>query len=146
MSVDGGFLSDLALDGVEADPNYIADGVYHAYVYESEVRTKKDGTPSWVLTYKIAPDEAKHAGQQIAEWFDLKPVGPNATLKKSFMKRRVLSLGIPETRINAVNPVDFVGTEVSITVKHKGQYQNVTDVRLVSAAATKPAASIEDLI
>lgn len=146
MSIESGFLSDLNLDGVEADPNYIADGVYHAFVYESEVRTKKDGTPSWVLTYKIAPDEAKHAGQQIAEWFDLKPVGPNANLKKSFMKRRVLSLGVPESRINAVNPADFVGTEVAITVKHKGQYQNVTDVKLAEGGAPQPKASIEDLI
>jgi hypothetical protein len=138
-----GFLNDLGLDTVEADPNHIANGKYPAFVYNSEVRTKKDGTKSWVITYKIAPDSPRHAGQQQQEWFDLEPKGENADLKKSFLKRRVLSLGVPETRINSVNPGDLIGIKVSLEIVHRGQYQNVGTVEVLddSGSVAAPVAS-----
>lgn len=136
-----GFLNDLGLEDVNADPNYIADGKYRAFVYNSEVRTKKDDSKSWVLSYKIA-DGQKHSGQQQQEWFDLNPQGANAELKRSFLKRRVLSLGVPESKIGSVQPNDLIGLEVSITIKHKDGYQNIGNVELVEgSSATTPDVS-----
>lgn len=137
-----GFLNDLGLDDVNPDPNYIADGLYRAFVYGSEVRTKQStGGKSWVLTYKVAPDQ-KHAGQTQQEWFDLDPKGDNAELKRSFLKKRVLSLGVPESKIGSIQPNDLVGIEVSLKIVHKGSYQNVGDVTLAGSGAT-PAASAD---
>lgn len=141
-----GFLNDLGLDEVNADPNYIADGKYRAFVYNSEVRTKKDDSKSWVLSYKIAPDQ-KHAGQVQQEWFDLAPKGDNAELKRSFLKRRVLSLGVPESKIGSVQPNDLIGLEVSITIKHSGSYQNVGTVELAGGATSASASTdVADLL
>jgi hypothetical protein len=123
-----GFLNDLGLDNVEADPNYISDGTYPAFVFSADVRTKKDKSKSWVLTYKIAPESPKHAGQQQQEWFDLEPKGENAEMKKSFLKRRVLSLGVPEDKINSLQPNDVVGIKVAMSIVHRNGYQNVGTV------------------
>ena len=136
-----GFLNDLGLENVEADPNHIADGKYRAFVFNSEVRTKKDQTDSLVLTYKIAPEQ-KHSGQQQQEWFDLKPTGDNAELKKSFFKKRLLSLGVPEAQFANLNPGDLIGIEVGMTIVHRNGYQNVGEVTLVAdgGATAAPAA------
>lgn len=146
-----GFLNDLDLGDTNADPNYIADSKYRAFVYQSEVRTKKDDTRAWVITYKIAPDQ-KHAGQTQQEWFDLLPkdsTAPNAELKRSFLKKRILSLGVPESKIGQVNPNDLIGTEVSLTIKHKDGYQNVGNVDLAeggSSTQTITTADVADLL
>lgn len=142
-----GFLNDLGLENVSEDPNHIADGLYRAFVYGSEVRTKQStGTKSWVLTYKIAPGQ-QHAGQTQQEWFDLDPKGDNAELKRSFLKKRVLSLGVPESKINSIQPNDLVGIEVSMKIVHRNGYQNVGNIDLAGGGAT-PAASadIADLL
>ena len=136
-----GFLNDLGLENVEADPNHIADGTYPAYVFGSEVRLKKDHSKSWVLTYKIAPEAAKHSGQTQAEWFDLEPKGENAELKKSFLKKRILSLGVPESKINEVNPDDLIGIKVSLKIIHKNGYQNVGDISLADGVSAPSAVS-----
>lgn len=137
-----GFLNDLNLDDVNPDPNYIADGLYRAFVYGSEVKTKQStGTKSWVLTYKVAPDQ-KHAGQVQQEWFDLDPKGENAELKRSFLKKRVLSLGVPESKIGEIQPSDLVGIEVSMKIVHRNSYQNVGEITLAGSGAT-PAASAD---
>lgn len=130
MTESAGFLNDLGLENVEADPNYIADGTYPAYVFKSEIRTKKDETKSWVLTFKIAPESNKHAGQTQQEWFDLKPVGENAEMKKSFLKKRVLSLGVPEAKIPTFSPNDVLGTKVSMSIVHRKGYQNIGEVQV----------------
>lgn len=142
-----GFLNDLGLDSVEADPNHIADGLYPAFVYGSEVRLKKDQTKSWVLTYKIAPEAAKHSGQTQAEWFDLEPKGENAELKKSFLKKRILSLGVPESKINEVNPDDLIGIKVNVKIVHRNGYQNVGDVTVTEGTTASAApASTDNLL
>jgi hypothetical protein len=141
--MSGGFLNDLGLDAVSADPNHIADGKYRAFVFNAEVRNKKNSEiNSLVLTYKIAPEQ-KHAGQSQQEWFDLLPAsatGDNAEFKRSYLKKRILSLGIPESKINEVNPGDLIGIEVAITIVHKNGYQNVGNLELVNDGVPVSAA------
>lgn len=125
-----GFLNDIGLDGVEADPNYIPDGMYSCLIVKSEVQGKKSGDGSnWIITYAI--QEGNHVSKQQSEWFDLNPSGPNEALKKSFLKKRVISLGVPPTKINEVDPNFFVGLKCLVSIKHKNGYQNVSDVRLI---------------
>lgn len=141
-----GFLNDLDLGNVEADPNHIADGKYVAHVYKSEVRDTKKGK-QWVLTYKIDAGSPKHAGQQQQEWFALSPTGDNVELKKSFLKRRVLSLGVPESKINSVNPGDVQGLKVVIEIVHRNGYQNIASVALADdtsgSVVSAPSAPVQ---
>lgn len=138
-----GFLNDLDLGNVEADPNYIPDGPYPANIVKSDIVTRKnDGKQSWVLTYQII--EGRFAGKQQQEWFDLKPEGDNAELKKSFLKRRVLSLGIPENEVSNVDTDYFVGMRVKVTIKHRNGYQNVSDVELMGTVTPTSSGSLTD--
>ena len=136
MTTDAGFLNDLGLENVSADPNHIADGKYPAHVFGSEIREKKAGGKSWVLTYKIDSSSPLHAGASQQEWFDLQPTGDNAELKRSFLKKRVLSLGVPESKIGSLNPNDLLGIACSVTIVHRNGYQNVGNVELVTDGAT----------
>jgi len=133
--------ASMGLDNVEADVNHIADGVYPAFVYESTTVVAKTGKnagkTSWVVTYKIAEGQFKGRTQQ--EWFSLDPA--NETVKP-WLKRRILSLGVPETKIGDFQPADVVGTAVTVKIQTKDGYQNVRDVKLrdESEAATTASA------
>lgn len=124
MSEGSGFLNDLGLDQVEADPNYIPDGKYPGFVFESKVEVSKNGNKQWVLTYKFVD------GRTQKEWKNLEPKGPNRALQLSFLKQRVLSLGIPETRVGTFQPSEVIGVPVWIQIKHRDGYQNVGTVEL----------------
>jgi len=119
----------MGLDEVEADVNHIADGVYPAFVFESTVVTAKTGKnagkDSWVLTYKIA--EGQYKGRTQQEWFSLDPAN---TTVKPWLKRRIISLGVPETKVGEFEPADVVGTAVTVKIQTKEGYQNVRDVKL----------------
>lgn len=118
----------MGLDDVEA-PGKIADGKYPAFVYESQVIVaksgKNQGKPSWVLNYKIA--EGKFNGQTQSEWFSL---DPNNETVKPWLKARILSLGVPETKVGSFEPSEAIGTPVWVTIQERNGYQNVTKVEL----------------
>ncbi|HET7713151.1 MAG TPA: hypothetical protein VFK94_01370 [Patescibacteria group bacterium] len=146
-----GFLNDLGLDNVEADPNYIADGQWPAFVFDSKVVEKKDGSKSWVISYKIAPNSPQFAGVQQDEWYALSvskdgSIQAPSVQQKSWLKKRVLSLGVPESKVGTFSPAEVTGTPVFITIRHKNGYQNVGDVVLRDEAtgqATPVAANAQ---
>lgn len=121
--------ASMGLDDVEADPNHIADGMYNAHVYESQILTaksgKKAGRPQWVLNYKIL--EGTYKGRVQSEWFDL---GPNNDQAKPWIKRRILSLGVPESKVSEFQPADVIGTPVTVKIQTKDGWQNVVNVDL----------------
>lgn len=133
-----GFLNDLGLENVEADPNYIPDGKYAAFVYESSTKIIKN-VNYWVITYKIA-DDPNVGGKTVDELKSLDPKGPKRSQQLSFLKQRVLSLGIPESRVSEFDPGDVVGTPVTISIKHKDGYQNVGTVELRGEGTTPSVA------
>jgi len=135
----------MGLDDVEADPNHIAPGEYPAFVFESTVVTAKTGKNagknSWVVTYKIS--DGKFNGKTQQEWFSLDPTNQQV---KPWLKRRILSLGVPETKVGGFSPADVVGTPVFVKIKHKDGYQNVADVHLRDENATTDTSEADDLI
>jgi hypothetical protein len=154
MSTDAGFLNDLGLDNVEADPNYISDGPHPGFVFDSKVVTKKDNTKSWVITYKVAPEDESFAGKTQDEWYNV--TNPSAD-QKSWLKKRVLSLGVPESKVGAFDPAEVIGTAVFFNIRHKNGYQNVGEVTLrdeatgeavaqAAPAQAAPAATVSDLL
>ena len=52
----------------------------------------------------------------------------------SFLKMRLKSLGVPETRMNTLQPEDLVGTDVVITVKKNGESTNITKVEIYTGS------------
>jgi hypothetical protein len=159
MSTDAGFLNDLGLDNVEADPNYISDGDHPGFVFDSKVVTKKDNTKSWVLTFKVAPEDTDYAGKTQDEWYSLSVLKDGALAapsaqQKSYLKKRVLSLGVPESKVATFDPAEVIGTAVFFGIRHRNGYQNVGEVRLrdeatgqaVAQAAPAQAAPVSDLL
>lgn len=141
-----GFLNDLGVnwDEVSTD-NSPVDGTHRCFVVKSEVRTKKDGSKSWVFSYKVAEGEPQ-AGKVKDEWRpipnvrDGKFVTEKDATNASWLKQRLISLGVPESRVGTVTPADVQGTEVYITLKtttnNSGTFQNVTNVKLASEVPT----------
>ena len=132
----------MGLEDVEADINFIPDGVYPAFVFESTVVVAKNGKnagkPFWAITYKIAEGTCKGRSQQ--EWFSLDPQNEQV---KPWLKRRILSLGVPDSKVGSFKPDDVVGSSVAVTIKTKDGYQNVRDVKSndVDAVTSTPAST-----
>lgn len=118
-----GFLADLGLDSVEADPNALPDNTYPAFVYDAKMVAYKDTSKgkALVLTYKIA--DGPHKGKTIDEWKSANSF--DDARQKGFLKQRILSLGIPETKIADLDLDDLKGLAVTIKTKKNGQYTNV---------------------
>lgn len=141
-----GFLADLELDKVEDDPNAFPDGTYNAYLTEAKVVSLKDVAQGkrLVLTYKIY--DGDHKGKAIDEWKSINKFDDART--KAFLKKRLLSLGVPEEKLASVQPSDLAGIAVRITKKQNGQYANVTNVVLGHASddALAPVSTIGDTV
>ena len=118
-----GFLADLGLDTIESDPNAIPDNKYPAFVYDAKVVKYKDTSKgqALVLTYKIA--DGAHKGKTVDEWKSCNPF--DDARQKGFLKQRLVGIGIPESKINDLDPDDLKGLPVTITTKKNGEYTNV---------------------
>ena len=139
----GGFLNDLGVNWDDVSTsNDPPDGTHHCFVVKSEIRTRKsDQSKHWVFTYKIAEGEP-HQGRTKDEWRAIPVVNPETKKfaserdeqNASWLKQRLMSLGVPEDRIGVVTPADVQGTEVYVTLvtktTNKGTFQNVTNVKL----------------
>lgn len=160
--------------GQAEDPGIIPPGTYGAVVYGSEYvlhRAKGSGEDapkdhiSHVVTYKIN-DGGSHNGFEKNEWFGLvrvlefaedgvtpatdaegKPkIVPVMTEKqKPWYKKRLVDLGVPENEIDTTfKPEDLVGRNVTLGIKHKDGYVNISFVerRDTPPTATDSASSI----
>lgn len=134
MSIFG----DLDIASASDDPFSVAPGTYEAVVSDVEVKDNKDKTLKGLwITYTITGETEN--GKNVSEWKTIPapadPKNPSAEDKRSmsFLKMRLSSLGIPESRMNSVQPEDLIGTEVAITVKKNGEYTNVTKVEALTA-------------
>lgn len=152
LDVDGGIFADLGLDEVDADPNHLPDSTYRGVVYDAKIVHYKDAAKgkALVLTYKVTDPESIHKGKTIDEWKSANKF--DDAQKKGWLKNRLISLGVPESRIAQVSVKDLIATDIFFTVKKKGEYINVTFVRLadeseVSASSGgSSSVSVDDLL
>ena len=126
---------DLDIASAADNPFEVPDNTYDCFLTDAVVRKSKDGTKKGLaLTYRVASGD--HEGKNISEWKTIPepedPANPSAEDKQamSWLKQRMLSLGVPEARMNSVQPSDLVGTHVYVTVKNKDGYTNVRNVTL----------------
>lgn len=131
---------DLDIESAADDPFAVPDNTYRAFVTDVEVKPTKDGSKTGMtIIYKIS--EGEHEGKQIREWKNIPqpvdPKNPSDDDKRamSFLKQRLLDLGVPADRINQVTPDDLIAKEVTVSVKNNDGYVNVRKVTLVQETA-----------
>lgn len=130
-----GLFDDLDVASAADDPFKVADGWHPATLTKVEIKDTRDMTKKGLaLEYEITGGENK--GSTISEWKNYPrpadPKNPTADEKRdlAFIKARLLSLEVPETKMNSLNPEDIIGTEVYIKMTTKGEYQNITDLKV----------------
>ena len=126
-----GLFGDLDVSSAEDNPWMVPANTYEADLYEVEVKPNKAGDKkNLILTYKISSGE--HTGKTVTEYKQV-PSGSDTPEDKkaaSYIKQRLSTLGVPESRMNTVEVNDLVGTPVTIKVTVNGEYTNVAKVDL----------------
>lgn len=132
-----GLFDGLDVASAADNPFEVEPGTYHCVVTGAEARPTQNGDKVGLnLEYTIQDEDSPMNGRKIMEWKHIpQPDDPsNPTAKEatamSFLKQRLSNLGIPETRMNDVEPDDLIGIECVVTVKKNGEYTNVTKVTL----------------
>lgn len=134
----GGIFGDLDVASAADDPFKLPPNVYEATVTDVKVGDTQDGSKTGMtITYTVSTDD-EHDGKSVREWKQIPrpadPKNPAVEDKKamSWLKARLLDLGIPESRINSVTPDDLIGKEVTITVAEgkNPSFMNVNRVTL----------------
>lgn len=133
-----GMFGDLDFENAQDDPFAVPDNSYISYLTDVKVGPTKNGDKvGMTLEYTI--DEGPHAGKKISEWKQIpQPADPknpsdDDMRSMSFIKQRMISLGVPADKINTTNPDDLIGTKCVVAVKNKGGYTNVRQVTVVDA-------------
>src|SRR6476469_8152494 len=95
---------ELDVASAEDDPFSVPAGMYESYLTSVKVGPTKAGDKVGMsLEYTI--NGGDHAGKKVTEWKEIPrpsdPKNPSAEDKRamSFLKQRMLNLGIPEARI-----------------------------------------------
>jgi hypothetical protein len=126
-----GLFGDLDIASANDDPFSVPDDKYKVVVISAEVAKSNAGNIGLKIGYSIT--EGAYAGNSsLQTWNEI----PNKLSdseygmlldeekgkyeqKKSFLKKTMLDLGIPESRINSVDPGDLIGLTAIATVKNK---------------------------
>jgi hypothetical protein len=143
-----GFLNDLGLHSVSADPNAIPDGKHPGYVAAIKIQepnpTSNNNHRALIITYKIDENHPDLNGRSKTEYktmpnmveikndltgevtFDF--ATPEDSKHASYLKQRMLSLGVPEQELGNVQIEQITGTPVWFTVAARGEYHNIVAV------------------
>lgn len=133
-------LGDLDLSKVEAASGFVdkvGEGIFQC-ITQQMVLGSKDGTAYARLDYEVATGEK--TGEQFQEMFW--NIGDPDAASRGFLKKRMLSLGMPESQTSMPDPEAFSNIPVVVTRKAKPKdgktYYNVVDVELYQKSEEKP--------
>lgn len=133
-----GIFGDLDIASASDNPWLVPANTYEATVYTAEVKRDKNEILGMEIIYKISNGE--HEGKTVREWKiipepqDPKNMTPDEKKATSYLKMRLRSFGIPESRMNSMNINDILGLEVIVKVTVNGEYTNVSRVDLAGDA------------
>lgn len=127
---------ELDVASASDNPFEVPPNTYNGYLTDVKVGPTKNGDKvGMTLIYTV--DGGEYDGRSVSEWKEIpQPSNPKSLTAEekraaSYLKRRLLDLGIPESRMNSVSPDDLIGTALVFTVKEgKNGYMNVTTVKL----------------
>jgi hypothetical protein len=131
MKMSDSIFGALDIESAQNDPFKVDDGTYHATVTGAKVAPTNAGDKiGLTITYKIT-DEGDMEGKDVKEWQNIPqpadPQNPTTEEKRSasYLKARLLALGVPADGMNKMQPEDLLGTDVIITVAEKDGYTNI---------------------
>lgn len=139
----GSIFGDLDMNTVANDPWSVNDGTYVMDLTECSAGPtnkgdKKGMTFTWTVTE--SDDDPAMLGRKYTEWLQIPvPADPNnltpeESAQASRLKARILSLGVPEARVNSVTTGELLGTRAVIrlgtTSKNGNDYQNIKDLKV----------------
>lgn len=131
--------SGLDVASAADNPFEVEPGTYRAVVSKVTTdKTKQGDKFGMLIEYTIDDENAGPSnGNSVSEWKriphneDAVPLNEGEKARAlSFLKQRLMNLGIPEARMNDVTPDDLMGIRVVISVKKNGEYTNVAKVDL----------------
>lgn len=136
-----GFLNDLGLSSAPTDPNYLPEGKYPAFVSDLQIKTpKKPGSaPALIISYKVSHLDAENQNKVKTEFKSLplmkedgsgEYADEDSKRNASYLKLRLLSLGVPENELDNMSRESVLGTPVWITIVQSNGYNNVRQVEL----------------
>ena len=119
-----GLFDELDVASAADNPWVIPDNTYPAIVSDIEVKANKAGNMAMIFHYKVT--EGEHADFEVTEYKrmpskkDADPMGTAEAAKAtSYIKQRLASLGIPESRMNSVDKDDLVGIECYVSTRRR---------------------------
>lgn len=140
-----GLFDELEIDVASAvDPFAIPLGMHLCFLTAAEMKKSSKGGAGLAITYTI--DGGDHNGTKISEWKNCPANKEEAATedgKKSlgWLKQRLTSLGVPEDRMNTMDPDDLVGIHCWVTVKEgKDGFTNIGKVSVADENASAIAA------
>lgn len=137
-----GLFGDLDISAADDNPWAVPSNTYEADVYLVEVKKDRNENKGLSIIYKISSGD--HRGKTVSEWkvipnpADPENLTPEEKTAASYIKMRLASLGVPESRMNDVNVNDLMGLPVTVKVVVNGDYTNVARVELREGTAFKP--------
>lgn len=144
MSIFG----DMDIASAADDPFAVEDGTYPTLITKCSVQKSNKGGKGLTFDYTIQEGDdvnEEMVGRKISEWLTIPDENtPEDKVEtfKSFIKRRLKALGIPEEEMNSVQPEELINLEPVITVKTtpekdgKGPFQNITKMVLPDYSET----------
>lgn len=138
---------DLDIEAASDNPWEIPADKYGATVSKVEKKddhvskNNPDSTPKNYMVIEYTITDGSHAGaigQTLQEWKKVpKADDEDKDRSMSFIKQRLLSLGVPESKMNSVQPDDLVGIDVYVNVgAGKNGMPQVNTVELKGGSAT----------
>ena len=128
---------ELDIAGAADNPWVIPANTYACVVSNFEAKATKAGDMGAWFYYTVT--EGEHKGFEISEFKRLpssKDANPLSEAEKSkatsYIKQRLASLGVPESRMNSVTKEDLVGIECYVSTKIKDDFVNVRFVSLTT--------------
>lgn len=138
---------ELDIAGAE-EPFGVPDNTYAMAISDVVTKPNKDGDMGMTITYTVT--EGEYKGEKVTEYkrvphkSDKHPLDDRDAAKaRGWIKVRLESLGIPESRMNSIKKEDLIGTDCYVSTQRNGQYTNVRNVQLARPdnVADKPATS-----
>lgn len=133
-----GLFDELDIAGAADNPWSIPDNTYACVVSDLEIKENSKGNMGMTFKYKVIQGE--HKDFEITEYKRLpsskdkdQMSEANKNKAMSYIKLRLASLDIPESRMNSVEKGDLIGKECFVSTKVNGDYVNVRNVTTDSA-------------
>ena len=132
-----GLFDELDVAGAADNPFAIPDDTYECVV--SDVIVKKNNKGNMGMTVKYKVTSGQYADAEVTEYRRIPHPTDSEQLSvaeaersKSFLKRTLTSLGIPEDRMNSADKADLVGIQCYVSTQQNGDFTNVRNVSLTA--------------